>query len=802
MMSFGKTLQNFRKDYELLHDKKMSQAELGRLIGYSRNMVGLWERDAARPDRDTVLAIAVALDLDGSDKNELLAAAGYQTEKVEGEVVEEGSLSAVLVQRAARRGAAEAIATTNLSPETAPPQPIATHIPKPRADIFVGRETEKAWLRHRLLSDESAALVGLRAIGGMGKTELAIAVVRELEAEFPGGVFWLDCGPNDALAIQERLAQALGLVLSGQNLHSRSDALATALAARPRALVVLDDIRKRHLPDFEQIRPQADNCVLLITSRLDGFPFISETDIWKLEELPPEKGEELLAGLLQSYGITAEETLLAQIARMLEQIPLALTLAAKRAQRISRYDQNDPAQTLYAELEARRLHALSIGDTRKDLSVAITFDISYDDLEPEEQWYLAQLGLFARQEFDLIAAAATWDRDEAQSRTIFDRLGFAGLVEQTGVHQWWMHDLLREYAGERLKGFAAEQVQAARLRYAGLWEVVLRNLELQTVEAWQALATYRAEIVQAMAWLMADWQADPERATHLALNIGSKLYAFYLPQAVTWLQAGMNAAEKAGKEAENASIANLLAYLLRTRGHYDEAERLYRLALDAKEKIGDSRSVAVTQSSLADLLRTRGHYDEAERLYRLALDAKEKIGDSREVAVTQVGLADLLAVRGEGIQAEASYISCLEIFRELKDAHSFGAVQTRLAQLYLQQNRREEAAQLLQAARQLFTDLRAPQWVASIDQLLAGAQGGRPLTLEDLLEMVRAARQGDRAQGERAWEICQGLSGAPDPVQAALGSGLLRVLAGIKPDEALAALPEALRPSIIAALQR
>ncbi len=682
MMSFGKTLQNFRKDYELLHDKKMSQAELGRLIGYSRNMVGLWERDAARPDRDTVLAIAVALDLDGSDKNELLAAAGYQTEKLEGEDVEEGRLSAVLVQRAARRGAAEAIATASLSPDTAPPQPIATHIPKPRADIFVGRETEKAWLRHRLLSGESAALVELRAIGGMGKTELAIAVVRELEAEFPGGVFWLDCGPNDALAIQERLAQALGLVLSGQNPHSRSDALATALAARPRALVVLDDIRKQHLPDFDQIRPQADNCVVLITSRLDGFPFIAETDIWKLEELPPEKGEELLAGLLQSYGITAEETLLTQIARMLEQIPLALTLAAKRAQRISRYDQNNPAQTLYAELEARRLHALSIGDTRKDLSVAITFDISYDDLEPEEQWYLAQLGLFARQEFELIAAAATWDRDEAQSRTIFDRLGFAGLVEQIGVNQWWMHDLLREYAGERLKGFAAEQVQAARLRYAGLWEVVLRNLELQTVEAWQALATYRAEIVQAIAWLMADWQADPARAIRLALDVGQKLYIFYLPQAVAWLQAGIKAAEKIGKDTEKAGIATLLAYLLRTRGQYDEAERLYRLALAATEKIGDSRSVAVTQSSLADLLRTRGQYDEAERLLQ----------------------------------------SGLKIVREVRDLQGIGVYLMQLGQLALARNDLERAIPLLQEARERFLAIGLPDWAAQAEQLLAQTQ--------------------------------------------------------------------------------
>ncbi|RMH21285.1 MAG: tetratricopeptide repeat-containing protein [Gammaproteobacteria bacterium] len=105
--------------------------------------------------------------------------------------------------------------------------------------------------------------------------------------------------------------------------------------------------------------------------------------------------------------------------------------------------------------------------------------------------------------------------------------------------------------------------------------------------------------------------------------------------------------------------------MLRTRGQYEEAERLYRESLDVFEKLGDSHSVAVTQSSLADLLRTRGQYEEAERLYRLSLAVFERFSpDHPNTAQSLNNLGGLLRAMGDLAGARPYYERALAIFEK------------------------------------------------------------------------------------------------------------------------------------------
>lgn len=62
--------------------------------------------------------------------------------------------------------------------------------------------------------------------------------------------------------------------------------------------------------------------------------------------------------------------------------------------------------------------------------------------------------------------------------------------------------------------------------------------------------------------------------------------------------------------------------------------------------------------------------------------------------------------------------------------------------------------------------------------------------MDDLLAWVAVARQGDRQAGEQAWTVCEGLMGADDPILAALGRGLQRLLAGEQPALVLAGIPD------------
>jgi transcriptional regulator with XRE-family HTH domain len=57
MMSFGQKLSYCRKD------KKLSQAELGKLSGINGDIIGKYERDEMKPSIDTAKKLADALDV-------------------------------------------------------------------------------------------------------------------------------------------------------------------------------------------------------------------------------------------------------------------------------------------------------------------------------------------------------------------------------------------------------------------------------------------------------------------------------------------------------------------------------------------------------------------------------------------------------------------------------------------------------------------------------------------------------------------------------------------------------------------
>lgn len=804
---FGEKLREFRTDAQL------TQEELAERIGYSRNRVVDWENGNYKnpPKRGVVLKIAETLKLGGYDQNELLRAAGYEPILLDDDFQEE-LLTPAGLSKAVERGVGKAFDRQ----ESAPPQPIPTRIPAPRAEQFVGRKKEKAWLRQRLLAGEKAAVAGVRGIGGIGKTELAIAVVQELGEHFPGEIIWLDCGPNDGFVIQERLAQAVGAQLTTNDLDSRADALALAMSKRPATLVVFDDIRRRHLADLEDLLPPSPPCAVLITSRRHDLPLPRQA-VRRIDVLEPAEGEGLLEDLLRAEGVPTNGEEVAAIARLLEYVPLALTLAARHAAAIIEWElesEQPPLALLRQELETRRrIRVLHEGE-RPDLSVVITFDASYDDLDPAHQTHLAQLGVFAQNDLNLAAVKAVWNAgDEESTRAGLHALTHAGLVETTGPETWWLHDLLREYAAEKLLADNSLAV-TTRIAHARFCHTFLEQLELREAADWEQLSNFIPEVEQAADWLLADWQKEPQLSAELAIEISQTLQSYTVANWETWLRQGMAAAQADGQKNSARRLQRSLGEYYQWRGEPAQAEMYIRSSLATAQALLDEatktddeegidngrRGVAVTQSSLADLLTTRGQVEEAERLYRESLQTKKAIGDTREVAVTQVGLADLMALKGDVKEAEAVYISCLEIFRRLQDAYSFGAVQTRLALLYLQQKRREEAAQLLHAARQLFTDLRAPQWVAAIDKMLPQAHDSH-LALDKLIWMVRAARGGDHAQGKQAWELCQQLTGHADPETRAVANGLIRVLAGDEPDKALAALPESVREQIMAALQ-
>src|SRR5262249_12005057 len=95
-------------------------------------------------------------------------------------------------------GANKPAADVKQSEEPLPPLPP----PPRRRGQFVARGDELERLAEilRARPDKGAggraSLVGLRGIGGIGKTALAMRFAEEYQADFPGGILWGDMGTN------------------------------------------------------------------------------------------------------------------------------------------------------------------------------------------------------------------------------------------------------------------------------------------------------------------------------------------------------------------------------------------------------------------------------------------------------------------------------------------------------------------------------------------------------------------------------------------------------------------------------
>ncbi|MEJ5311108.1 MAG: tetratricopeptide repeat protein [Anaerolineae bacterium] len=712
---------------------------------------------------------------------------------------------------------ASLVAQAMPSPDlTGLPRPVrsgpCTRVPEPRAPRLVGRDTDLEWLCARLKRGDISALAGVRGLGGIGKTEMAIAAARVLEAHFNGCVVWLDCGSNTVSAIQERMAAALGVQLPGDDLLQRADALARAWRGQPSTLVVLDDVRAAHIRDFPALLPPRPPCAVLITSRRHDLPGLLPGALRTLNVLDPLPSQTLLADLLPD-DIPPDPQSAAGIAQALGCVPLALTLAARRLERLARHrrapDAESPWRVVLREVQERRAQVLNQGE-RPDQSVWVAFSLSFDDLDPADRARLCRLGVFARSEFALPALLAVWEDEEVTGREALMRLTDAGLLEEVDDDVWWMHDLLREYAAEQLAHGDADEAQSARMAHAAYWQHWLDHFESRSVKDWQTLQAIRPEVDAAAGWLLVDWERNPNLAADLALSIASTYQSYTVSEWESWLMAGMAAARAVEQRNTVRRLQRGLAEHYRRYGDLQQAEAMLRESLATAHKLLDTastdeeldagqRGVAVTQSSLADLLRTRGQYDEAERLYRESLAVKEAVGDRREVAVTQSSLADLLRTRGQYDEAERLYDSGLAICRAIRDPQGVAVFLMGLGRLALDQGRHEEALPLLREARAGFAALGLREWVAGVDHLLAQA-GENVLTLDDLIAMVRAARQGDETAGQQAWTMCEGLVQSDDATIGALGRALRDVLLGADPSAACAALPADLRDALLSAL--
>jgi hypothetical protein len=225
----------------------------------------------------------------------------------------------------------------NEFPALRTPKSIGAHNFPSQFTSFVGRGPHVAEVRKLLAQNR---LVTLTGAGGVGKTRLAVEVANQLAAEYADGVWYVDLAPiTDSGLVPVAVARALGL--PDQPGRSTIDTLLRFFRDRQR-LVVLDNCE--HLLDacadlVAALLGAAPGLMLLATSR---EPIgVNGEAMWRVPSLSTaDEAIELFAdrARLVQTGFTVTDdnaTLVLEICRRLDGIPLAIELAAARVRALS-----------------------------------------------------------------------------------------------------------------------------------------------------------------------------------------------------------------------------------------------------------------------------------------------------------------------------------------------------------------------------------------------------------------------------------------------------------------------------------
>jgi tetratricopeptide (TPR) repeat protein len=165
-------------------------------------------------------------------------------------------------------------------------------------------------------------------------------------------------------------------------------------------------------------------------------------------------------------------------------------------------------------------------------------------------------------------------------------------------------------------------------------------------------------------------------------------------------------------------------------GDMDGAEQTYVLA---RGLAGDELAEADIDHQLAKIAYRRHDLEKARSLLGRVRATRDNAGRIRDLAKTVHELARVEHAAGDLAAARRSYEQALQLERQANDPATEQATLFQLGRLALDDGRIEDAARLLNASRQLSTELKDEIWIVHADYgqaLLAYAHGNHPAALE------------------------------------------------------------------------
>lgn len=698
--TFGQWVKQRRKALGL------TQADLAQRVPCSPVMIKKIEANLRIPSLQLAHLLAEHLRIDAPDQAAffLLARPDLSPEQVRLSLM---ARPAPGLQKPPRRG--------NALPPT-PPTPL------------VGRsqDVEKICT---LLRGKRARLVTLTGPGGAGKTRLAIELAGALQADFEGGIYFINLAPiRDASLVLPSVAQALGI--QDAPAGSIQEALEEHLNSR-RVLLVLDNFEQvlAAAREIAALLASAPGLKVLVTSRsrlrLSGEHECIVTPL----ELPNLRQFLLLDALLQSpavalfvqraqaaradFALTNDNALsVAQICARLDGLPLAIELAAARIKfmspltlltRLSGHDPGDPLDVLTegaVDLPARHQ------------TIRRTIDWSYQLLNPAEQKLFRCLGVMAG---GCTLNAASAITETASLPTL--SAGLSSLVEQSllqqredseGQPRYSMLEIVREYTLEQLA--SQDELAGLRKRHALFFLDLAEAAQSKSEGAEQAAWLRQLDIEQDNLRTALEWSSTAAEGVEIGLRLAAALWDFwlvrgYVQEGRVWLarilsRAGAVPPSRARAEALNG--AGLLAW---AQDDISRAMALLEESLAIFRSLDDKLGSAWALNHLGDVALRHGRYDLAVQFCTESRLLFQAAGAPARSAWASLTLGNAVWARGEQTRASAYLNEALNLFEQLGDRQGTAWVKEYLGYMAQVQAAHPQAQELLHQSLDLFREL-------------------------------------------------------------------------------------------------
>lgn len=637
-----------------------------------------------------------------------------------------------------------------LEPPKAAPLPV---LPTP----FLGREGEIAELTATLARDD-VRLLTLVGPGGIGKTRLAIETARRLEAEFPGGTYFV---PLAALREPDLVGEAIAAALD----ISTSDPYpATAavgeLVEEKRSLFVLDN--------FEQVVSAAGVVAELLQACPELKVVVTSRAPLRVRgeheyavsplELPPDADVdpedyaavrlfvEAARGVRPDFELDARSaSAVASICREVDGLPLAIELAAAMVRVLT-------PDMILARL---REHVTELGGGLRDVPerhqrLGNTIAWSYDLLDGPTKEYFAQLSAF-RGGFTLDDAEVVCEVDGLDVFSAIAALNEQSLV-RADVHvdsgaRFSMLETIRRFAWERLAESSCRE--GVLSRHASKFTALVEEAGRHGGRRPESMDRIEAELDNIRVAF--EWFLDRDDPDPVADAMWESWWFWwmrgYLREGKLWADRCIDSSGLA--PASRARVLAARAVLAIWSREYELAVAAFTEARRIAYETGDRRSMAYSDVGCGLVAALTRSMEEGTALMRQGVEAFDELGDETGATTGLAAISWVQAITRNFGESDEVFRDALARAESNGSEVDMGIAESALAQFRMSRGETEGVYDLL----------------ASSLEHLAGVRhiGSTILTLEVIAELGLAG-------GQAAESVS--LLAATDAIRTAMGTAV------------------------------